>query len=666
MGKGKKKTVASTKKIVKTPEQLEQERQDKKLLKKLFGRAKKKKSPPKPEIEKEQPKVEEVKPEPVKQVEVKPEPAKLEIVKEKPAKPEKIKKEKKPREPRKPLLNDSQKQKLKGGALVLIGIFILGFSGYFLYIRFFRPESLAHLLPADNTIGFVELNIDGGSDQTKQFTRLFQKYPVYQPANLMQLANLVFPVNYQNDLQPWIGRSIGIALMKQNQNDNTVKPVLFVEDRDSGKALDFLKNRALINANDQLTSEDYKAYKIYSYKLSQNYYFAFINNYLVLAGNSDLLKQLMDTQGASKNKLQDDLTFQKVNNNIPSTGLMFGYANTQKLFNTLLSNPMFQGPKTRDLLAIEPFMNIFAAEGFTLVANDNNLTVQTFEAIDRSQLKGQSYLTYTDKYNGKLLELASPSPVLFTGGHDMYKEINRMGDIFSSETNVDTQLFSGILEAQKNKYFGKDISLQDDIYPLLQNEYLITVDNNFEEPVVSIFMNLSDKNNDTARIEKLAKAFMEKRAIFSPQVKDVTLQDGTKGQEIVASAEEINRTDNSYSGYNVTTLKLGSLPWSINYAVLDNTLVISTNADTLNSIIDRKNGKQPTNLRVSDDFTKNILPVMRTADEIFNIKLGALIPVLGLDQNPAVKPYVEAFDSLTMGKNFFDDGISTLYVINVL
>ena len=45
--KGKKKTVASTKKIEKTPEQLERERQakeEKKLLKKIFGTGKKKKS----------------------------------------------------------------------------------------------------------------------------------------------------------------------------------------------------------------------------------------------------------------------------------------------------------------------------------------------------------------------------------------------------------------------------------------------------------------------------------------------------------------------------------------------------------------------------------------------------------------------------------------------
>jgi len=340
--------------------------------------------------------------------------------------------------------------------------------------------------------------------------------------------------------------------------------------------------------------------------------------------------------------------------------------NMQKLFDTMLRNPMFQSQKTRDLIALQPFMKIFSAEGFTLVADDTNLTIQQFEAIDRSQLQGQSYLTYEDKYQGELLQLANENAILFAGGHNLYKEFQRVGEIFQTGTNIDSTLFNGILEAQKDKYFGKDISLENDIYPLLQNEYLLTTENNFDEPVVSIFMNLTNKNNDMLRVEKLATAFMKQRAIFSPEIKDVTLPDGTKGQEVVASAEDITRTDNQYNGYNITTLQLGSLKWSINYAVLDNTLVISTSPDALKNIIDRKDGKITTSLRNSDDFNKNVMPAMRTADEIFNIKLGALIPVLGLDQNPAVKPYVEPFNSLTMAKNFFDDGISTLYVINVL
>ena len=454
--------------------------------------------------------------------------------------------------------------------------------------------------------------------------------------------------------------------MKQTQDDTGVKLVLFVEDKSSEKALEFLKSRALVNSGDELMTDNYQNYTIYHYKLSQNYYFVFINNYLVLGGNEALLQQLIDAQSSQSNKLQDDPTYQKVYNNLPQSGLASGYINMQLLFDTMLKNPLFQGQRTKDLLDLEPFMKIFAAEGFTLAANDNNLTIQQFEAIDRSQLQGQSYLTYSDKYQGNLLQLASENSILYAGGHDLYKEIQRIGEIFSTGTSIDSTLLNGIIEAQKDKYFGKDISLDSDVYPLLQNEYLVMVENNFDAPVISVMMELSDKNNDTNRIEKLATAFVQTRGIFAPQVQDVTLPDGTKGQEIVAGAEDITRSDSNYDGYNVTTLQPGSLPWAINYTVMDSTLAVSTDLGTLKNIIDRKEGKIQTNLRTSDGFAKSALPLMRTADEIFSIKLGALVPVLGLDQNPLVKPYVEAFDSLTTSKNFFDDGISTIYVVNVL
>lgn len=679
--KGKKKTVASTKKIEKTPEQLEQEKEEKKLLKKIFGTSKKRKQKKAKaaevaaEVKKEEAKAEKVE-EDKREIEkreeekleteaaVKQAPAKHEQEKQEPAKMEvhKPKKEKKPREP---LLSETQKQKFKGAAMVLVGIFMIGFVCYFLYTRLFRPESLAHFLPADSTVGFLEVNIDGDSDQGRKFSKLFEKYPVYQSSNLVQLANLVFPVDYKNDIEPWIGRKIGIVLMKQIQDDNNVKVLMFIENKSSDKTLNFLKSRALANAGDELLTDIYNGYTIYHYKLSQNYSFAFINNYLVMAGNDALLKQILDAQGTG-NKLQDDPVFQKVNNNLPPSGIMSGYGNMQKLFETMLKNPLFQGQKAKDILELQPFMKMFAAEGFTLVANDNNLTAQVFEAIDRTQLQGDTYLTYSDKYEGKLLELAGENSIFFAGGHDLYKELKRIGEIFSKGTSIDSTLFNGILEAQKNKYFGKDIAFESDIYPLLKNEYLMTIENNFEQPVVSVFMNLSDKNDDMIRVEKLVNAFINKRAIFSPQIKEVTLPDGTKGQEIVASAEDITRSDAQYNGYNVTSLQLGNMPWSINFAVMDNTLAISTDLTTLHNIIDRKNGKLTTNLRVSDNFTRTVLPVMRTADEVLHIKLGALIPVLGLDQNQAVKPYVEGFNSLTMAKNFFDDGISTLYVIDVL
>ena len=146
----------------------------------------------------------------------------------------------------------------------------------------------------------------------------------------------------------------------------------------------------------------------------------------------------------------------------------------------------------------------------------------------------------------------------------------------------------------------------------------------------------------------------------------VALPDGTKGQEIVANSEQITRTDNLYKGYNVTTLQLGSLPWSINYAVLDNVFVGSTDLNSLHAMIDRKTDSSAPKLMTTESFNGSVSPVISTADEVFQIKLGALSEILGITQDQNIKPYVEPFTALTMTKNFFDDGISSIYLIDVL
>src|SRR5438105_774799 len=82
-------------------------------------------------------------------------------------------------------LTELESQKLKGTVLMLVGLFALVFIGIFLFHKIFRPQPLAQLLPADSTVGLVELNIDSGSSQPKQFFELLKNYPVYQKQQLI-------------------------------------------------------------------------------------------------------------------------------------------------------------------------------------------------------------------------------------------------------------------------------------------------------------------------------------------------------------------------------------------------------------------------------------------------------------------------------------------------
>ena len=556
---------------------------------------------------------------------------------------------------------------IQAGLFFVVGVAFLLFAGFFLFEKIFKSESLANFLPADNTVAYFELTVDKNAGQVKNFFNIMGKHKVYQTDHLIQAVKNIIPFDYAKDLEPWIGRKLGLALIKPPEQSTPAKLALFVEMRKINKTMDFLKSRILAGTGDELISESYKGFSLYHFKLCQNFNVLLLGNYAVFAENASLLLQIADGQLKARGKLKNDATYQKVANNLPHNALGFLFINTNKFFNLFLTDPLFQSQKTKDLLALQPFFKIFQAEGFVLLANGKNLNIQSFTSVDQSELNGMSYLTFSDKYKSQLLSLAGENPVLLAGGHNLHKELQRIQEILKAGTKASSVIFEGLLEAQKQKYFGKNVSIAQDFYPLLKNEYLITVDNNFEKPVINIFLEITDKISDSERFEKIINAFIKTGAIFSPHIQQVTLSDGTKGEEIVANTEEITRSSEQYENTNITILKPGNLPWKINYAFLDKILFVSTDLETLKNNINRHTGHAPTqNFTKTDYFQSSIKPLLYSADEFFHLKTGALTDILGLKENPNLKDFLDPFTNLAVTKNYFDDGISTIYLIDVL
>lgn len=625
MPKKKKKTIATTKRRTQseTVESAKNEKPKKKL--KLFSR------PPKTKSEK----TKEVKP-PV-------------------AEPEKKVKTQK--------FSSIQKRKIKGGLLIMIGVFALAFIGYFLFGKLFSPQDLAEITPAGKTIGVVEIMIDSNHGQVGRFYGLLEKYPVYKRENVIRLVEQVIPYNYENDLYPWLGRKIGAVLYSGTKG--SLSPIYFIESRDHGATVKFLKNRRLSETTDTMVETDYSGRKIYSFAQSQTAVFTFVNNYLVIAEDEKLIKNYLDHL-AEGNMLSGDPDYVKVANNLPRGGIAYGYVNLVALFKTLEKDPLFVSRKGQDLLVFKPFLNVFKAEGISVFADEDRFTAQTFTAIDNEALEGESFITFNEKYQGELLALAGENPIMLMGGHDLTKEISRIKEIFKSGTKTPALVFEGMLEAQKQIYFGKDINLETDIFPLLTGEYLFTIENSLEEPVVSVFLEMDSKNTDIPKFEKSANAFVEVSGIFTPKIHQVELPDGTIGQELVADPEKISRDTNKYKSALITTLKLGDTGISVHYAIIGDVIALSSDMEGMKKIIDRHEDAMAKGFVSTDYYSKNVGPVLRTADEVFLLKLGALTAAAGLNANQNLSPYLVPFNNLTVTKNYFRDGISTIYLIEVI
>lgn len=578
---------------------------------------------------------------------------------------ESSKKESKPKRVREPM-SPARRQKIRGGILMTIGLFTLLFIGYFLFGKFFSPQDLAEILPAKNTVAIIEFNIDPGHSQPRQFMELMSKYPAYKKENIISLMNVLFPVNYEDEISPWLGRKVGFALYSgtEPENGSGLNPIFFIESRDHGRTDLFFSERTL--AGEEIKTTDYSGYKISEFTISQPISYTYVNNYLVVTEDTELLKNYLDSLNSGEERLNVDANYRKVANNMPSGSLIFAYADFDKLFNVLSLDQTFIAQKGQDLLALRPFISIFKAEGLTVFIEKNRFSAQTFTAIDNEALDGENYITFNEKYQGELLDLAAEDLIFLAGGHDLEKELNRLEDIFKSGTKTPALVFDGVLEAQKQIYFGNDIDLKNDIYPLLKGEYLVTLENNFNEPVVTVFLDLGDKNLLLPKFEKVANAFVEVSGVFTPRVSDVTLPDGTLTREIVASPEKIEKRSGKHNNVLYTSLSIGDTGLIIHYSILDDYAAITTSEEAMKKIINRSTGDSTGSLKSSKYFTENLTPVLRTADEVLHVKLGAVTEVLGLNDNPNIAPYFVPFTNLTITKNYFDDGISTIYLVDVI
>lgn len=551
--------------------------------------------------------------------------------------------------------------------LMAVSIFFLAVIAIFLQNKFFRPQSIAEFLPSNATVALLDINIDKNTKQVKNFLQLLHKHPIYQPENLISLIGTVLPADYMNNFSPWLGRSIGVALIKPPASHESLKTVFLVETKSSQKTLEFIKEHMLTAGGDEIVRESYKNFDIAGFKSGQNFHFLFIKNYLMLSESADILKQIIDNQSNVSDKLTNNTVYQKIINNLPRGALMSGYFNIDKLFEYAMKNSYLQNLKTKDILALRPFIKIFQADGFVISSNDRNFNIQRFTSIDRGALNNLNYLTYSDQYKAKLLKFSNENPSLLVGGHNLYKEIQRVQEIFTASAKVPNIIFDGLLEAQKQKYFGKEISLRTDVYPLLKNEYLLAIEEGVNEgnQIATLFLELDKVDNDVSRFEKIVNAFVKTEAIFSPRVHEIILPDGTKGEEIIASSETITKTTLNYENFNITTLQPGNLKWNINYAVIDKILIISNDLGKIKIAIDDKNQKSTVGFTTNKYFQKSIKPLLWSADEFFHFKVDALLKMLGWNENSLIKAYTEPFKNVSATKNFFDDGISTIYLVDI-
>jgi hypothetical protein len=552
---------------------------------------------------------------------------------------------------------ESKGKLLTGIIITIIALIILAGATYIVLNRLFRAKDIAKILPQHDVIAILEMNIHERDQQLVKFFDTFQENEILSKEQMILNLNEMFSIDFEKEVAPWIYRKAGAALIKGQTSENAFDTLFFIETRDKDKAMKFMESQGIqpgtlegtTTLNQEfVVAEDYDGHKIYRYPISYEFEFIFLGDYLVIGSNREVLEYLIDADSVFATKYSRNNRYNRISHNVSYNNLIFGYVDFAALTDLLKEDQSFLAQKGSELANFMPFLKVFEGGAFAGGVKKDELYLQTFVSIDNEYLKGKGLFEFDNKYIAKQHDLLPEDVAGFIGGRELEGQLQSLGEIFGSSGKIQELVFEGILNGAVNTYFTEDIDLKIDIYPLLQKEYLIAM---LDNDSLIVMLELSDIENDKARVDTLVNSFMRKGAIFAPRVVEVELEDGTTGEEIQVIPEEMKKTNEEYRGYDITVINVGSKPWGIYYAYVLDSIVITTQKDVLNQIIEIAiNEKQ--GFSDSPKYKMALSKLLGSSDETAYVDLSPYVEV-----TEKIKPV----NAVSWGKNYFKDGIQSTY-----
>lgn len=527
------------------------------------------------------------------------------------------------------------KKQILGGILALIMIAILVSVGYLLFQKAFKPRPIAQLLPAEDTIAIVEINSNFDHNQfTKTFT-LLEGHEEYSKENLIKYVEEKFLVDYDSEIAPWLGRVVGVAVIKSPEREQ-VDLVYFAEVFSETNAKKYIEDSKVDGRTKALLSE-----------------------YIIISDNEEVIKELQTPSGK---RLYDSENYRRIDDNMPLNKAAYFFVNFNKIDAEFFQTFPFLSEKGLSVETVQPFMSLLDSEGLALVALDDKFAIQTFISLNRAVLQDSKYIDFKEKYSANLSEYVDANAMAFWGGENLEYQVKRMLEALAGGDNAVIEVFDKILQGYSQKYFGPEVNFKTDLLPLFANEFALAMEKDGEEQVYKLIVELNDPSSEAVRIHEIADNFAEIGAVFEPKVVEHILEDGTVSKEIIAVAEAITKEEIIYQGTTIYELKMGKQDWVVAYSIIDNVAIIATNTQGIKNAIDAKNG-EISSLKVSDTYSKLIAPVLKHSDEVSYFNMDELLPTM-FDEG-ILPPMLGLISSLSSGKSYFDDGITSINYLRI-
>jgi hypothetical protein len=416
---------------------------------------------------------------------------------------------------------------LTGGILFVISALLLLALGWFLWWKYTSPAALAKILPAKETLLFVELH--PGSSGSKWET-LQKNFAGKDPTKLFELDSL--GITESQKLWSLARNRIGVAFLGEALD--TQRFVLVMDSENPAAVLDYLRSQSFLS--ERLKTEKYFGEEIFTYPNSHSFAFAFRDGELILAANLPDLKRVIATNHEKNIAVAATPGYRAAISKLNPRGLGFGYF-SPGFVNQLIAarlNGMENALAT-------PLLNLWQSGGFNLTANESGIKFSTHFILKDEYARNPLFAT-SSKFNPAILELLNAEVEKFWLVENGKAQL---AHFLSATTKINPNfevLARGSSLGVIQKWLGNEVTLED-LQPFFTATSVVGVTKG------GGFLGIFPKTNTNSLQQKI----LQGKGLISAEEKLIALPDTTPGRILTpttptASVENLN-------GYSVAKLK---------------------------------------------------------------------------------------------------------------
>ncbi len=523
-------------------------------------------------------------------------------------------------------------------AVLSIGAVLIVFFVLYLIIYALSQRNIAHFLPAEETVVYIEFENFDLQPKLQSSSKL---------ATTMMQDGIKKLLNTEDgaDVTSWTNGKFGFALIETSSANS---PVYFVQTSSRGKALKFFESLGV--QDEEILKSNKTGTAIYSYSQSQLFHFTFVGPHVFISTNKNLLQKIQDVYAGKLPTLSEDENYQKSFSNLPRSSWMKGYINFQALkFDKIEVNNV-----------IEPLKNVINHFAITVRQNPNGFHFNVFANLNKDVLSLQEGYGGNTRFAYDLTNyISSKNLALYIGGANLSQEWQNTLSTISNLNPAYGIILESIINAQVTNVFGRDVSLRNDVYPLFEGEYALAIGNTEDNlKDVRLILSSSDQSFSEIKLAKMMIGFKYIAAKFAPKIHKVTLPDGTESIELIPDNSKLEEGKETYEGYEVHCIDVQNSSTGFCYTVTDDLIVMTNNKKGVLNTIDMTLLPQFT-LSQHQPFRQTISNLSKVSDEITFIDIQKSIPFIENNQYGLLaKPFLNKFDAASWVKHYFDDGVS--------